>query len=90
MNVLCINDENHQRRAIEVCHSSKFKDIYSMVNQLLMGYDTENGATLQELPEKSPVLGKRKKKFLLKIERKQGKKLKPSVQSGQAEPEQYK
>ena len=45
-----------------------------MVNPLLMDY-TENGATLQELPEKSPISGKRKKK-LLEIERKASKKLK--------------
>ena len=40
-----------------------------MVNPLLMGYDTENGATLKKLSEKSPISGKRKKKLLLEFER---------------------
>ena len=59
---------------------------------------TENGATLQELPEKSPISGKRKKK-LLEIERRASKKTKKfskttrvdepesSLQSKQGEPE---
>ena len=74
MNVLCTADQDHQRWAIAVNNSNKFEDIYSMVNPLLMDY-TENGATLQELPEKSPISGKRKKK-LLEIEKRASKKLK--------------
>ena len=42
-----------------------------------MDYDTENGATLQELPDREITnFGKRKKKLLLEIERKESKKLK--------------
>ena len=48
----------------------------SMVNPPLMGYNTKNRATLQELPEKSLIPGKRKRKLLLEIEKKEGKKLK--------------
>ena len=39
-----------------------------------MGYNTKNGATLQKLPQKSLISGKRKK--VLKIEKKESKKLK--------------
>ena len=68
-----------------------------MVNPLLMGSNTENGATHQELLEKSPVLERRKKK-LLEIEGEESKKLnnfkkllKQSPQSiGAGEPEQCK
>ena len=35
-----------------------------------MGYNTENGATFQELPETSPILGKKKRNLLLEIEKK--------------------
>lgn len=45
-----------------------------MVNPLLMGSNTENGATRQELLEKSPISERRKKK-LLEIEREESKKL---------------
>ena len=38
-----------------------------------MGYNTKNGATLQELPQKSPILGKGKIKLLLEIEKKERK-----------------
>ena len=41
-----------------------------------MSYNTKNGATLQELPEKSPISGKRKSKLFLEIEKKESKKLK--------------
>lgn len=42
-----------------------------------MSYDTENEATLQELPDiEITNLGKRKKKLLLEIKRKENKKLK--------------
>ena len=40
-----------------------------------MGYNTD-AATLQELPEKSPISGKTKRKFLLEIKKKKKKKLK--------------
>ena len=45
-----------------------------MVNQSLMGYNTKNRAAHQELPVKSPVLGKTNRKILLKIDKKQSKK----------------
>ena len=65
-----------------------------------MVYNTENGASLQKLPDKLQVSGRRKWILLLEIEKK--KKVKhwnfsettrvdwaePSVQSGQAELEQ--
>ena len=41
-----------------------------------MAYNTENGATFQELPEKSPISWKRKSNLLLEIEKKESKKLK--------------
>ena len=41
-----------------------------------MGYNTENGATLQKLIDKLLISGKRKKKLLFKIERMVSKKLK--------------
>ena len=40
-----------------------------------MDENTKNGATLQELPEKSPISRKRKRKLLLEIEKKESKKL---------------
>ena len=46
-----------------------------MVTPLFMGYATENGATLLELPQKSSILRKRKKKLLLEIEKKGYKKI---------------
>ena len=45
----CIVDQGYHRWEIVVDQSSKSKDIYMMVNPLLMGYDTENGITLQKL-----------------------------------------
>ena len=39
----------------------KFKAILSMINPPLIGYNTENGATLQGLPEKSPNSEKKQK-----------------------------
>ena len=54
MNVLGIVDQDQKRRAILVDDSSKL-----MINPLLMGNNAENGATLQELPEKSPIPGKK-------------------------------
>ena len=47
-----------------------------MAKRPLMGCSTENGATFQELPEKSPISGKRKRKLLLEIKKKESKKLK--------------
>ena len=41
-----------------------------------MAYKTENGATFQELPEKSQKTWKRKSNLLLEIEKKESKKLK--------------
>ena len=41
-----------------------------MVNLLLLGYVTKNRATIHELPEKSPVSEKKKRKLLLKIKKK--------------------
>ena len=69
LNVLCnfIVDQDHQRWVIALDHLSKSEDICSLVNPLLMGYETENGATLQELLEKSPISGKKKKKFCWKL-----------------------
>ena len=46
VNVLCIINQNHQRWAIVVGQSSKLKDIYSMVNPMLMVDYTKNGTTL--------------------------------------------
>ena len=45
-----------------------------MANPPLMGYSIKDRETLQELPEKSPVSGKRKRKLLLEIEKKENKK----------------
>ena len=47
-----------------------------MINSPVMGYNTENGATLLELSEKSQFQRKRRRKLLLNIERKESKKLK--------------
>ena len=47
-----------------------------MVNLPLMGYNIKIGATRQELPEKWPILRKKRMKLLLKIERKESKELK--------------
>ena len=47
-----------------------------MVNPPLMCYNTENEATLQELPEKIPISAKKNRKFLLEIDKKESKKLK--------------
>ena len=41
-----------------------------------MGYDTENGRSLWEIPDKSPTSGQRKRKLLLEIEKKESRKLK--------------
>ena len=69
----------------------------STVNLPHMGYNIKNRATFQELPEKSPISGKRKKKLLLEIEKKESRNTKrfpkttrvdesePLVQSEQAE-----
>ena len=76
MNILCIANLDHQSWSIVVDHSSKFEDINLMLNPLLMGYNTENGATLQKLTDKLLISGKRKKKLLFKIERMVSKKLK--------------
>ena len=69
LNVLCnfIVDQDHQKWVIVLDHLSKSEDIYSLVNPLLMGYETENGTALQELLEKSPISGKKKKKFCWKL-----------------------
>ena len=40
-----------------------------MVNQPLMSCDAKHGTVLQELPEKLPSSGKRKKKLLMEIEK---------------------
>ena len=76
MNILCIVDQNYQRLAIAVEKSSKFKAIQWILNPPYMGYNTKNGAAFQELLEESPILGKRRRKLLLEIEKKEGKKLK--------------
>ena len=68
-----------------------------------MGYSIKNGARrLQEVPEKSLISGKRKRKLLFEIEKKGKQKIKMfskiarvdepdlSIQSEQAEPEQRK
>ena len=71
-----------------------------MVNLPLMDCSTENGATILELPDKLLVSGKRKRKLLLEIEKKESKKTKsfrkllvsmsqnPPVPSEQVVPEQ--
>ena len=41
-----------------------------------MDYNSKNGATLQELPEKQSFLGNRRRKLLLEIKKKESKKLK--------------
>ena len=53
-----------------------FKAIQLTINSPVMGYNTENGATLLELSEKSQFQRKRRRKLLLNIERKESKKLK--------------
>ena len=42
-----------------VDHTSKFKVIQSILNPPLMVYNTGNGASLQKLPDKSQISGKR-------------------------------
>ena len=59
MNVLCIVDEDHQCGVIALDRTSKFKVIQSMLKSLLMVYNTENGASLQKLPDKAQILVKR-------------------------------
>ena len=46
-----------------------------MVNASHVGCSIENAGTFQELPEKSTISGKRKRKLLLKIVKKESKKL---------------
>ena len=46
------------------------------MNTPLTGYNIKNGATFEELLEKSPISGKRNKKLLLEFEKKESKKLK--------------
>ena len=67
MNVLRIIDQDHQRCVIEVEQSSKFKGTESLTNQGLMGYYTQNRAT------RTTHFRKRKRKLLLKIEKKESK-----------------
>ena len=52
MIVLCTIDQDHQWWVIAVDHTSKFIVILSIVNLPLMVYNTENGASLQKLPDK--------------------------------------
>ena len=47
-----------------------------MINPQLMGCNIENGPTPQKLPEKLPISGKRKRKIMLEIEKKESEKLK--------------
>ena len=70
MDVLCIVDQDHQKWAIAVDHSSKFKVILSMINSPLMAYNTENWATIQELPEKSTISEKIKRNLLFETRKK--------------------
>ena len=74
VNVPYIADQDYQKIAIAVDHFSKSEDIYWMLNPPLIVYDTENGETLQELPEKLLISRKRKQKLLFEIERKESKK----------------
>ena len=74
VNVPCIADQDYQKIAIAVDHFSKSEDIYWMLNPPLIVYDTENGGTLQELPEKLLISRKRKQKLLFEIARKESKK----------------
>ena len=46
-----------------------------MKNPSLMGYNTKNEATLQKLPQKSTISGKRMRKLFPEIEKKESKKL---------------
>ena len=59
MNVLCIVDKDHQWWVIAVDHTSKFKVIWLILTPSLMLYNTENGASLQKLTDKSQISGKR-------------------------------
>ena len=86
------NVEDH----VEDCFN-KIKASLSTVNLPHLGYNIKNRATFQELPEKSPISGKRKKKLLLEIEKKESRNTKrfpkttrvdesePLVQSEQTE-----
>ena len=98
MNVLCIVDQDHQCGVVAVDHTSKFKVIQLILNPPLMVYNTKNGASLQKLPDKLQISGKRQLVDI--IEKKESKTLNtlskatrvdqkdPSVQSEQAELEQ--
>ena len=59
MNVICIVDEDHQWWVISVDHTSKFKVIQSILNPPPIVYNSENGISLQKLPDKSQISGKR-------------------------------
>ena len=59
MNVLWIVDQNRQWWVIKVDRTRKFKAIYSIVNPPVMVYNTENGASLQKLPDKSQISGEK-------------------------------
>ena len=59
MNVFCIVGQDYQSWVIAVDHTSKFKVISSILNLPLMVYNTGNGSSLQKLPDKSQISGKR-------------------------------
>ena len=59
MNVLCIVDLDYLWWVIAVDHANKFKVIQPILIVPLMAYDTLNGASLQKLPDKSQISGKK-------------------------------
>ena len=67
VNVPYIADQDYQKIAIAVDHFSKSEDIYWMLNPPLIVYDTENGGTLQELPEKLLISRKESRNYYLKL-----------------------
>ena len=66
MNLLCIVDEDHELWAVLADHSSEFK---GMVNPQLTALEMEME---QHIP---PISGKKKKKLLFELEKKESKKL---------------
>ena len=75
MNVLCIAEEDHQWKVIAVDHTSKFKVIQSKLDPPFTAFNTENGFSLQKLPDKSQISGKRWWTLLLETVRKENKTL---------------
>ena len=56
--MLYIADQDHQIWETVVDHSSKFEDVYLIINPINISYNTGNQTAPQELPEKPQEKGK--------------------------------